>query len=299
MLLRAATRGSPLAIWQTERVSTLIRRVHPDVTVEAVVVRTEGDIDQETPIEQMGGRGVFVKEVEAAVLDGRADIAVHSAKDLTSTPPDGLLVVAFPERGDVRDGLVGSTLDELASGATVATGSIRRRAQLEGLRPDLTFVGLRGNMATRLARLDAVDAIVVACAALDRLGLGGRIAERLDVRHFVPQVAQGALAIECRSNDIQTTEILGAIDDHHVRLTVTAERAYLAEVGGGCDLPVGALGTLDDDGAVTLAVFLATVDGTRSIRLERSGHDSVELGRSVARHVLDDLGGAALLEGVR
>ena len=299
MHLRAATRGSPLAIWQTERVSALLQRVHPEVTVEAVVVRTEGDIDQKTPIEQLGGRGVFAKEVQAAVLDGRADIAVHSAKDLMSLPPDGLLLAAFPERGDVRDGLVGSELGELASGATVATGSIRRRAQLEGLRPDLTFVGLRGNMATRLARLDSVDAIVVACAGLDRLGLGDRIAERLDVKQFVPQVAQGALAVECRSDDSATIDVLAAIDDAQTRLTVTAERAYLAEVGGGCDLPVGALGTISADGGVTLSAFLATVYGTKAIRLERSGRAPTELGRSVARYILDDLGGAALLDELR
>lgn len=293
MRIRAATRGSDLAIWQTDRVAELLAAAHEGLTVETIIVHTSGDIDQTTPIEQMGGRGVFAKEVQAAVLDGRADIAVHSAKDLTSTPPDGLIIAAFPERADVRDGLVGSSLDDLAPGATVATGSIRRKAQLAAVRPDLRFVGLRGNMTTRLSHLDEVDAIVVAAAGLDRLGLGWRIAERLDVERFVPQVAQGALAIECRAGDTETCALLGAIDDSVTRTLVTAERGYLAELGGGCDLPVGALAGFDGN-SVTIDAMLSSFDGSTVLRSQRSGTDPEALGRRVARELLDG-GGNELL----
>ena len=179
MLIRAATRGSPLARWQTDRVAELLRATDPSIEVDVVVVHTSGDLDQTTPIEQMGGRGVFAKEVQSAVLDGRADIAVHSAKDLTSTPPDGLVVAAFPERADIRDGLVGGTLSGLRNGAVVATGSIRRKAQLAALRPDLEFVGLRGNMTTRLGKLGEVDAITESMSASTRTSLFPRSARAL------------------------------------------------------------------------------------------------------------------------
>ena len=293
MLIRAATRGSALALWQTERVAELLAAAIPGAVVEPIVVHTSGDLDQVTPIEQMGGRGVFAKEVQAAVLDGRADIAVHSAKDLTSTPPEGLCIAAFPERADERDGLVGSTLEGLGHGALVATGSIRRKAQLAALRPDLEFVGLRGNMTTRLQRLDDVDAIVAACAGLDRLGLGSRIDERLDVSVFVPQVGQGALAIECRADDTATRDVLGYIDDAHVRVMVSAERAYLAELGGGCDLPVGAYAVLDGV-TIHLEALLASFDGSTVLRTTGTGSDPEQLGVGLARELLDR-GGKELL----
>jgi len=296
VLLRAATRGSPLALWQTRRVLALLSSAHAGLDTELVVVQTSGDIDLTTPIDRMGGRGVFVKEVQAAVLDGRADIAVHSAKDMMSESPEGLTVGAFPERGDVRDGLVGSTLADLAVGATIATGSIRRKAQLAGLRPDLVFVGLRGNMTTRLSRLDDVDALVVACAGLDRLGLAHKIAERLPVAKFVPQVTQGTLAVECRSDDSTALEMLTSIDDRAVRRVATAERAYLRELGGGCDLPVGAFATLGAENDVSVEGLLSSFDGGTILRLSLTGDDPVDVGRSVARALLDDMGGAALLE---
>ncbi|MGH9112691.1 MAG: hydroxymethylbilane synthase, partial [Acidimicrobiales bacterium] len=178
-----ATRGSVLARWQADHVVGLLQQVEPGLDVEIVTVETSGDRRLDAPIWELGGKGVFVKEVQAAVLAGRADLAVHSAKDLPSGTPEGLVIAAVPERGDVRDALVGAALDGLAEGAVVATGSLRRRAQLAYARPDLRFEGLRGNMATRLARVDDadVDAVVVAAAALDRLGLADQIAERLDV----------------------------------------------------------------------------------------------------------------------
>ena len=177
--LRIATRGSALARWQAERVAALLLE-RTGTAAELVIVETTGDRDLTSPISAIGGTGVFVKEVQEAVRRGDADLAVHSAKDLPAITPDGLMLAAFPERADVRDALVGSTLAALAEGATVATGSVRRRVQLAALRPDLAFVELRGNMATRLAKAAEVDAVVVAAAALDRLGLADRIAERLE-----------------------------------------------------------------------------------------------------------------------
>ena len=293
MLIRAATRGSPLARWQTDRVAALLVAADPSIDVEVVVVHTSGDLDQTTPIEQMGGRGVFAKEVQSAVLDGRADVAVHSAKDLTSTPPYGLVIAAFPERADARDGLVGGSLDGLPAGAVVATGSVRRKAQLAALRPDFEFVGLRGNMTTRLSKIGEVDAIVAACSGLDRIELGHRIDHRLPVDVFVPQVGQGALAVECRANNAAVCSALERIDDHGVRRAVTAERAYLAELGGGCDLPVGAYATLDGD-EVVLDALLANFEGTEVLRTSARGSDPSALGVELARKLLDD-GGRELL----
>src|SRR5207244_454712 len=181
--------------------------------------------------------------VQAAVLDGRADVAVHSAKDLPPGSADGLVIAAIPERDDSRDALVGSTLEGLPVGARVGTGSVRRRAQLAGLRPDLTFASLRGNIDTRLAKADAFGAIVMAAAALERLGRRPAVAEVLDPSVLLPQVAQGALAVECREDDGETRAALAAIEHEPSRRAVDAERAFLAELGGGCDLPVGAYAT--------------------------------------------------------
>jgi hydroxymethylbilane synthase len=293
--LRIATRSSPLALWQARHVAGLLAERHPDLTVELVEVSTEGDRDRTRPIVEMAGRGVFVKEVQAAVLDGRADLAVHSAKDLTSGPTPGLVLAAIPPRGDVRDALVGSTLAGLPTAATVASGSARRRALLADLRPDLRFVELRGNMHTRLARAGDpdVDAVVVAAVALERLGLGDHVSERLDPAQVVPQVGQGALAVE-------TTEGAGArlveeIDDLAARREVTAERAFLAELGGGCDLPVGAWATTRGD-EVDLLAFVASRDGRMVLRRRRSGADPVETGRVLADELVGDREVRELLE---
>ena len=238
-----ATRGSNLALTQARLVAALLAEV-AEVEVELVVVETLGDRRTDTPISALGGQGVFVKEVQAAVLDGRADLAVHSAKDLPSTPTPGLVIAAVPERADPRDALVGSTLDGLAPGSLVATGSVRRRAQLAWLRPDLTFTGLRGNIETRLAKAPAYDAIVVAAAALARLGRLEDVAELLAPTVMVPQVGQGALAVECREDDDRARAALAAVDHGPSHRAVDAERAFLATLGSGCDLPVGAYAVL-------------------------------------------------------
>jgi hydroxymethylbilane synthase len=263
-----------------------------------VVVVTTGDRRPATPIREMGGKGVFVKEVQAAVLDGRADVAVHSAKDLPSATPAGLIIAAVPERADVRDALVGSTLDGLAPGAVVATGSLRRRAQLAHRRPDLRFEGLRGNMGTRLSRVgqDGVAAVVVAAAALDRLGWGDRIDERLDTDTVLPQVGQAALAVECRSDDGDTRFALERIEHLPSRRTVDAERGFLAELGGDCSLPAASYASLAGD-SVRVRGLIATPDGATVVRHEVSGPATAgaAMGRSVARHLLDEQGGAGLL----
>ncbi len=306
--LRLATRGSPLALWQAHRVVALLAAAGIDAA--PVLVDTEGDRRTDVPLSQLGGQGVFVKEVQAAVARGDADAAVHSAKDLPASDAlgvPGLVLAAFPERADPRDVLVGGRLDTLATGATVATGSARRRSQLANLRPDLTFADLRGNLATRLARVgdEGITAVVAARAALDRLDWrapDGVEVETLEPGVMLPQVAQGALAVECRADDDATRRSLAAIDDAGVRTVVEAERAFLAELGGGCTLPVGAhavadapSGTGASGGALLrLTGLLAGADGHVVLRHEATGDDGPALGRSVARYLLDDAGGSDL-----
>jgi len=300
--LRLATRGSPLALWQARRVASLLAAV--GVASEPVVVDTEGDRRTDVPLAHLGGQGVFVKEVQAAVVRGDADAAVHSAKDLPAADAlavPGLVLAAFPERGDPRDVLVGARLDTLPTGATVATGSARRRVQLANLRPDLTFADLRGNLATRLARVgeDGITAVVAARAALDRMDWRppeGVEAETLEPGILLPQVAQGALAVECRTDDAATLASLAAIDDGAVRAVVEAERAFLAELGGGCTLPVGAHAVPEPGpgGGLRLTGLLAGADGHVVLRHGSAGTDGPALGRAVARYLLDDAGGADL-----
>ena len=242
--VRAATRGSPLALWQTRHVAALLRSAHAGLAVEEVTVSTVGDRRLDVPIHEMGGKGVFAKEVQQAVLDGRADIAVHSGKDLPALTPPGLVIAAVPERADPRDVLVGARLAELPTGALIGTGSVRRRAQLAWLRPDLSFGELRGNIATRLERAAGFDAIVMAKAALDRLEVEPPVVDPVPVDLMVPQVAQGALVVECREDDHETLALLRAIEHVPTRTVVDAERAFLVELGGDCDLPAGAYGVL-------------------------------------------------------
>ncbi len=300
------------------------------VPTSVLVVETVGDRRSDVPLDRLGGQGVFVKEVQAAVTRGDADAAVHSAKDLPAAAAlaaPGLVLAGYPERIDTRDLLVGARLDTIRTGATVATGSARRRVQLANLRPDLTFTGLRGNLATRLAvaGTGAADAVVVAKAAVDRLGWSppeGVDIEVLSPRVMVPQVGQGALAVECRDDDAVTREALAAIDAPGVAPLVTAERAFLAELGGGCTLPVGANacwrpgrqaegvepvpgpgpdtglgpGPGPISGHLSLVAMLGSPDGIVVLRHAAEGDEPGELGRSVARFLLDDAGGRDLGE---
>ncbi|MDP1819835.1 MAG: hydroxymethylbilane synthase [Acidimicrobiales bacterium] len=292
--LRAATRGSPLARWQAEHVAALLRAARPEVTVELLIVHTQGDRRLDVPIWELGGKGVFAKEVQAAVLDGRADLAVHSAKDLPSVTVPGLVIACVPERGDPRDALVGATLDGLPQGAEVATGSLRRQVQLAAARPDLTFVGLRGNMATRIAKAAEHDAVVVAAAALDRLGRAGAIAERLSTDVVLPQVGQAALAVECRADRDDLVALLAEVDHEPSRRCLEAERSFLAELGGDCSLPAAAYATVSPDGALSFEGRVASVDGRSVLRHRTTGADP-SVGAEVARHLLDVQGGRELL----
>ncbi len=238
--LRLATRSSPLALWQAGAVSRLLCEAHPQLVTETVPIHTEGDHLAEASLADIGGRGVFVGALQAAVLDGRADAAVHSAKDLPSVTPAGLCIAAVPRRSEARDALVGCRLADLPSAGRVATGSARRRVQLAERRPDLRFVDLRGNIDTRLAKSTAFDAVVMALAALERLGRRPGVLEPLEVEVMVPQAGQGALAVECRSNDHQVRELLAKIEDSLTRRCVDAERAFLAALGGDCMTPAAA-----------------------------------------------------------
>lgn len=275
MTIRIATRGSDLARWQADHVGSLLG------DYELVVVSTEGDRRADVPLAAMGGKGVFVKEVQAAVLEGRADLAVHSAKDLPALTPEGLRLAAVLERADARDGLAGTAFDELPTGARVATGSQRRRVQLLALRPDLEIVDVRGNIGTRLSRVDEgrFDALVVAVAALDRLGLRSRLTTVFGPDQMLPQVGQGALAVECRTNDLRTRGRLAAIDHSPSHELLDAERAFLAAIGGDCELPAGAFACRDGDG-ISLEAMLAVDDVPRRVRVR--GSDPAELGRRAA-----------------
>ena len=286
--LRAATRGSPLARWQAEHVVSLLRDLDAEIAVELVVVDTQGDRRLDVPIWELGGKGVFAKEVQAAVLDGRADFAVHSAKDLPSVVVPGLVIAAVPERGDPRDALVGSTLADLRAGAEVATGSLRRQSQLAAARPDLRFVGLRGNMHTRVAKAADHDAVVVAATALDRLGLAAEISERLPTDLVLPQAGQAALAVECREDDVNLGALLAQIEHADTRRCIDAERAFLAELGGDCSLPAAAYATLTTAGEVSVEGRLLSVDGRTLLRAVLPD------GAAVARHLLAS-GGTDLL----
>ncbi len=290
---RVATRGSALARWQADLVAARL-----GASTELVVVSTRGDRDTASTIHALGGTGVFVKEVQDSVLRGDADVAVHSAKDLPAETPDGLVLAAVPERGDPRDALVGCRLADLPTGGHVGTGSVRRRAQLAALRPDLTFGELRGNIPTRLDRAVDFDAVVVAAAALDRLGVADRATERLEPSTLLPQVGQGALAVECRADDAETLAALAAIDDEIAHSELLAERAFLDRLGGGCSLPCGALAQRRGDGSIVLDALLASLDGRIVLRVRGAGTNPDALGAEVARRLLDEEGGSILLEAL-
>ena len=287
-MLYAATRGSELARWQANYVAGLVRlRSRRDV--EALIVSTVGDRDKITPLHEIGGKGVFVKEVQAAVLDGRAHFAVHSAKDLPALTPDGLVIAAVPERADPRDVLVGATLASLGEGSTVGTGSVRRRVQVLEQVDGVVVTELRGNIATRLAKVGELDAVVMAAAALERLNRWPEVYEVLEPEVMLPQVGQGALAIECRADDEETLAALAAIDDPVAHRCLDAERAFLMELGGDCDLPAGAFAEADSvDGDIRVRAMLS--DGDRVVhRSEATGADGQRLGRELAIELRDRL----------
>ncbi|MGZ6983159.1 MAG: hydroxymethylbilane synthase [Ilumatobacteraceae bacterium] len=288
--LRLATRGSAQARTQAQVVADTLMAANPDRIVELAFVETLGDRTQhaEVPLHTIGGQGVFVKEIQHAVLRGEADMAVHSAKDLPSAAAEELHLAAFCERRDARDALIGSTLAGLPVGATVATGSVRRRAQLAAARHDLQFVELRGNIHTRLGKVPPNGAIVMAAAALEILGLLAEIDDYLPPASFVPSPGQGCVAVECRADDAEMIHVLASIDHHPTRQAVEVERAFLAELGSGCSLPVGAH-AVDR----RLTAFLAAADHSRHLieTIELPDDHVLAVGRSadLARSMHDRL----------
>ncbi len=287
--IRIGTRQSELALWQARAIGEAL-----GADYELVPVTTQGDRDLHSPLALIGGQGVFVKEVQSALLRGEADLAVHSAKDLPSAQVDGLSIVAFPRRGDVRDSLVGAHLAELPSGAVVATGSARRRALLLRKRPDLQIVNARGNIRSRLERRQGAAAVMVAYAALERLGLGGLADQIFEIGEFCPQVAQGAIAVEARTGDAHMLEVAAAIDDRATAVEVTAERAMLAELGTGCTLPVGAHARWHEGGSIEIYAMISSLDGMRLVEATERGLDAVHVGSSLGKRLLAE-GGAELL----
>lgn len=290
MKIRIATRKSPLALWQAERVAAALTASDPSITTELITMDTFADLQLEIPISELGGKGAFSKEVQNVLLAGAADIAVHSAKDLQAETPDPLIIAAVPQRGDVRDALVGSRLDDLEPGAVVATGSNRRRVQLAALRPDLSFVGLRGNVGTRLSKLGSFDALVMAKAAIDRLELDLDNVDVLTPEQMIPQVGQGTLAVECRSDADDLITALAAIDHAPSRVMLEAERGFLLELGGDCDLPAGANAVIDADESMALTAMLCSTDESRleRVTVTASSVDQPEaLGRLAARQLVE------------
>jgi hydroxymethylbilane synthase len=297
-LVRIATRGSDLALAQANAIALRIQGELERPT-ELVVIRTTGDRIQHQSLAKIGGKGLFVKEIEEALLDRRADVAVHSAKDLPAAIASGCALAAFPERADPRDALVASaaeaTLGSLPDGGRVGTGSARRAAQLLALRPDLEIVPLRGNVPTRLRKLESehLDAVILACAGLDRLGLGAHVRERIAASQMLPAVCQGTLALETREDDALRGE-LGKLEDSEAARAATAERAFLTRVGGDCTTPVAAFAECAEGGVLQLRALIASEDGRTLARGEASGGDAAALGVLVAERVLDD-GGSEIL----
>jgi hydroxymethylbilane synthase len=292
--LRIGTRGSPLARWQSDWVAERLRLAHPGLVVHVVEIKTLGDRDRNSPLAAIGGTGVFTKEIQRALLDGDVDLAVHSLKDLPTQAVDGLTLAAVPEREDVADALIAPrfrTLESLPPGATLGTGSLRRRAQVLYLRPDLTVVGLRGNVETRLGHaLDGrLDGVILAAAGLRRLGLEAHVTESLGPPSFLPAVGQGALGIECRADDASTRELLSVLDDPATRRAVLAERRALAELEGGCVIPLGAWGRDVAETELALDAAVIDPDGRECLRASERGSrdDPAGLGLRVAQSLRD------------
>ena len=301
--VRIATRKSALALWQAEYVKAELLRHHPQLNVELVPMSTQGDKILDTPLAKIGGKGLFVKELEQAMLDGRADIAVHSMKDVPVEFPAGLMLHTICPRENPQDAFVSNqfkTLDELPQGAVVGTSSLRRQCQLKALRPDLTVRDLRGNVNTRLAKLDNGEfaAIILAAAGLIRLGFESRIASLLPVELSLPANGQGAVGIECRSDDIAVQQLLAPLEHAPTRACVLAERAMNRKLQGGCQVPIGAFAVIEAD-SLWLRGLVGAVDGSEIIRHQLRGPvaEAEQLGTALAEHLLAQ-GAGRILQAV-
>lgn len=291
--VRIGTRGSVLALWQANWVKSSLESFFPDQRFEIINIKTEGDRIANIPLERLGGEGVFVKQIETALLDREVDMAVHSMKDLPTSLPDGLIIGAVPEREDSSDVLISKhNLDffHLPEGAKIGTGSVRRRAQLLSVRRDIVIKDIRGNVDTRLAKLKSedFDAIILASAGLQRLGYGHKITQRLPNSICLPAVGQGALCIEIRAEDSELHDMVRNINHTESAVAVTAERSFLKRLGGGCRLPIAASGNLEN-GILRLAGLVSDVDGQKVIRSSISGkQDEAEnIGKKLAEILLD------------
>ncbi len=302
--LTIATRGSKLALWQAHHTrDRLLATCGGDLEVELLILKTKGDKILDVPLAKVGGKGLFVKEIEEALLDGRADIAVHSMKDVPGKLEDGLHMAAVSERADPRDAFCSTTaesLDALAKGSIVGTSSLRRACQIRVLRPDVEIKSLRGNVPTRLRKLDeeGFDAIILAAAGLERLGFGDRITEKLSIEQSLPAVGQGALGIETRIDDQSTTELVFKAMNHDAdACCIAAERAFLLELEGGCQAPMAGYARFDGE-VLLLDAFVGRPDGSVMLRANRRGTqaDAVDMGRAVAADLLEKGAGPILEE---
>jgi hydroxymethylbilane synthase len=290
--LRIATRQSALALWQAEHVAAQLRAAHPSLQVELVKITTQGDRILDRPLAEIGGKGLFIKELEVALMEKRADIAVHSLKDVPSEMPPGMTLAVMLPRADARDAFVSNhygSFDALPANAKVGTGSLRRQSQLKHARADIQIMPLRGNVDTRLRKLDAgeYDAIILASAGLFRLGLAARVTQLLPTDVSLPAVGQGIIGIECRSDDQATLSLLGSLDSSDAKACAMAERAFALKLEGSCQSPIAGYAELTGD-SLTLRGLIAATDGQRIMRDSIIGprHDAERLGKSLAERML-------------
>ncbi|MGV2455992.1 hydroxymethylbilane synthase [Acinetobacter seifertii] len=298
--LKIATRQSPLALWQAEHIRARLQELHPDLTVELVKFVTQGDKILDTPLAKIGGKGLFVKELEAALLDGRADLAVHSMKDVPMALPEGLTLAVICEREDPLDAFVSNQFEKFADlpqGARVGTSSLRRKSQILKQRPDLQIIDLRGNVGTRLGKLDdgQYDAIILASAGLKRLGLENRIRHTIEPNISLPAVGQGALGLECRADDQEVLALIQPLLHIETDVCVRAERAFNAYLEGGCQVPIAGYATLQD-GKIHIEGRVGSVDGQTLLRAELNDeiHNAQQLGENLARNLLEQGAGDLL-----
>jgi hydroxymethylbilane synthase len=299
--LRLGTRGSRLALWQAEWVKSALMREHPDIAVNLIKIKTQGDKITDVPLAKVGGKGLFIKEIEEALMAGRIDLAVHSMKDMPAQIPAGLTIGAVPQREDPRDVLIGrgyTSLEQLPPDARLGTSSLRRAAQILYMRPDIVIVPLRGNLDTRLGKLDKtdLDAIVLAAAGILRLGQSERIGTYLNESQMLPAVGQGALCVEIRESDPKIQTLVAFLDHADTRTAVSAERGFLKRLEGGCQVPLAAHAVLTDD-RLHITGLVAEPDGSRRLKwtMQGSARQAEALGRDLAEHLLAQ-GAADILE---